>query len=186
MATKDYVKRGRSPKKPTQKKNYQDKKSSQMPWKAGAVALLLMGVFGYGLFFLSNEPAPEPVQPVEITPVIVPEKPKKTDPLPPLPEEKWEYMKELPDKEIKVEAKEQKAPEIPYIMQCGAYKTRAQAEERKMDIAFQGLSSEIRKKANSSWYRVVLGPYPYKRQAEKDRHKLQRAKIEPCAIWKDS
>ncbi|CAK1782779.1 hypothetical protein VCRA2112O187_14490001 [Vibrio crassostreae] len=55
-----------------------------------------------------------------------------------------------------------------------------------MDIAFQGISSEIRKKDGSSWYRVVLGPYKLKRDAERDRHKLQRAKIEPCAIWKDT
>ncbi|NAW96105.1 cell division protein FtsN, partial [Vibrio sp. V42_P2S4T144] len=37
-----------------------------------------------------------------------------------------------------------------------------------------------------SWYRVVLGPYKFKRDAERDRHKLQRAKIEPCAIWKEN
>ncbi|WP_031815878.1 SPOR domain-containing protein, partial [Vibrio parahaemolyticus] len=65
-------------------------------------------------------------------------------------------------------------------------KTQAQAEERKLAIAFQGLSSKIRKKEGSSWYRVVLGPYKFKRDAEKDRHKLQRAKIEPCAIWKEN
>ena len=53
-------------------------------------------------------------------------------------------------------------------------------------IAFQGMTSRVIKKEGSSWYRVVLGPYKFKRDAEKDRHKLQRAKIEPCAIWKEN
>lgn len=48
------------------------------------------------------------------------------------------------------------------------------------------MTSRVIKKEGSSWYRVVLGPYKFKRDAEKDRHKLQRAKIEPCAIWKEN
>ncbi len=95
-------------------------------------------------------------------------------------------MKTLPNKEVKVKAKEQVISEIPYIMQCGAYKQLNQAEARKLDIAFQGINSKIRKKEGSSWYRVVLGPYTFKRDAERDKHKLQRAKIEPCAIWKET
>uniref|UniRef100_UPI00301B6D39 SPOR domain-containing protein n=1 Tax=Vibrio parahaemolyticus TaxID=670 RepID=UPI00301B6D39 len=73
--------------------------------------------------------------------------------------------------------------DIPYVMQWGAYKTAVQAEARKLDNAFQGISSHIRKKADSSWYRVVPGPYQFKDDAERDKHKQQRAKIEPCAIW---
>ncbi|MCQ6498305.1 SPOR domain-containing protein, partial [Vibrio parahaemolyticus] len=54
------------------------------------------------------------------------------------------------------------------------YKTQSQAEERKLDIAFKGLSSKIRKKEVSSWYRVVLGPYKFKRDSETYSHKFQR------------
>ena len=122
-----------------------------------------------------EQPAPKPKK-----------KAKQAKPLPPPPEEQWNYVKELPNKEIKVKAKEQVVSKIPYIMQCGAFKKLQQAEERKVNIAFQGISSKIRKKENSSWYRVVLGPYKLKRDAERDKHKLQRAKIEPCAIWKEA
>ncbi len=177
MANKDYVRRGRRQKKPTRKQT-----SNKKPWKAGLIAILLAGGFGYGLYMLSQDPEPPKPQ--------VAQKPKKPvskpKPLPPPPEEKWEYVDSLPKREVQVEAKEQVVSEIPYIMQCGAYKTLAQAEARKVDIAFQGISSKIRKKEGSSWYRVVLGPYVKKRDAERDRHKLQRAKIEPCAIWKES
>lgn len=177
MANRDYVRRGQG-----RKKKPARKKTSGAPWKAGILALLLAGGFGYGLYLLNNDPEPPTPAPT----VKKASKPTKKKALPPLPEEKWEYVKSLPNKEVKVEAKEQVISEIPYIMQCGAFKTLQQAEERKVNIAFQGISSKIRKKEGSSWYRVVLGPYKLKREAERDRHKLQKAKIEPCAIWKES
>ena len=176
MANKDYVRRGRSPKKPTPKKAA----SRRKPWRSGLLAVILVSAFGYGLYLLSKDP--EPPQPVVVQPKPVT---KPTDVIPPPPEEKWDYVDSLPKREVEVVAKEQKVSDIPYIMQCGAYKTMQQAEARKLDIAFQGLSSKIRKKEDSSWYRIVLGPYKFKRDAERDKHKLQRAKIEPCAIWKE-
>lgn len=98
------------------------------------------------------------------------------------PEEKWDFD----DSDSKSEFENSAFSNGPYMMQCGAYKTLEHAEERREDIAFQGILSSIQKKEGSSWYRVVLGPYELKRDAERDRHKLQRAKIEPCAVWKDT
>ncbi|HAS63984.1 MAG TPA: cell division protein FtsN [Vibrio sp.] len=177
MASRDYVKRGAS-KRPTKKKPTPKRK----PWRSGLLALIILGVFGYGLYTLSQDPEPP-------APVVQKEKPAKAKPakvIPPPPEEKWDYVDSLPNREVEVKAKEQVISEIPYIMQCGAYKSAQQAEARKLDVAFQGIKSQIRKKEGSSWYRVVLGPYKLKRDAERDKHKLQRAKIEPCAIWKET
>ena len=181
MANRDYVRRGRGAPKKSAKKQPQKRKK---PWRSGLLAILLVGIFGYGLYLLSSDPEPTP--PVVKQPVTKVSKPKPKKELPPPPKEKWEYVESLPNREVEVVAKEIKVSKIPYIMQCGAYKNQAQAEERKLAIAFQGMSSKIRKKENSSWYRVVLGPYKFKRDAERDRHKLQRAKIEPCAIWKEN
>ncbi len=184
MANKDYVKRGRGTpaKKPARKSA-----PARKPWRSGLIAVALVGVFVYGLYILSNDPEPpKPVVQEVTTKPVVPAKPKPQEVLPTPPQEKWDYVDSLPNREIEVKAKEQVVSEIPYVMQCGAYKTMAQAEERKANIAFQGLTSKIRKKENSSWYRVTLGPYKFKRDAERDKHKLQRAKIEPCAIWKDN
>lgn len=180
MANRDYVKRGRggSSRKPARKKPAPRRK----PWRSGLLAILLLAIFGYGLYVLSNDPEPEPI----VVPAKPKPKPKPQVTLPPPPEEKWDYVDSLPNREVEVKAKEQVISEIPYIMQCGAYKTAEQAESRKLDIAFQGIKSEIRKREGSSWYRVVLGPYTFKREAERDKHKLQRAKIEPCAIWKEA
>ncbi|MCE0493926.1 SPOR domain-containing protein [Vibrio salinus] len=187
MANRDYVKRGGSPKKNSTRKKAVPRRG--FPWRSSLLAVIAVCAFGSLLITLSGQPDPEPAVPDS---VIVPAKPskpvtkKKKEVLPPPPTEKWEYVKSLPNREIKVKPKELPVSEIPYVMQCGAYKTLHQAEERKAKIAFQGLVSKIRKKENSNWYRVVLGPYKFKREAEKDKHRLQRAKIEPCAIWKDT
>ncbi|MDA0149425.1 SPOR domain-containing protein [Vibrio sp. LaRot3] len=179
MANRDYVKRGAS-RKPAKKKSAPKRK----PWRLGLIVLVLLGAFGYLLFVLSQDPEPAP--PVAEVAAQSKPKPKPQKALPPPPEEKWDYVESLPNREVEVKAKEQVVSNIPYIMQCGAYKSEQQAEARKLDIAFQGINSKIRKKEGSSWYRVVLGPYKLKRDAERDKHKLQRAKIEPCAIWKET
>lgn len=176
---RDYVKRGRGGSRKTASKKSAPRRK---PWKSGLLAILLASGFGYGLYTLSNDPEPPP----PVTQTKPKPKPKPQKELPPPPEETWDYVDDLPNREVKVEAKEQVVSKIPYIMQCGAYKKAEQAEARKLDIAFQGISSQIRKKEDSSWYRVVLGPYKLKRDAERDKHKLQRAKIEPCAIWKEA
>ncbi len=180
VANRDYVRRGRG----TPKKSTKKQPSRKKPWRCGLLAILIVGGFGYGLYLLNNDPEPKPA--VVSQPKAPISKPKPKKELPPPPEEKWEYVESLPKREVEVVAKEIEVSKIPYIMQCGAFKTQAQAEDRKLAIAFQGISSTIRKKEDSSWYRIVLGPYKFKRDAEKDRHKLQRAKIEPCAIWKEN
>ncbi len=180
MASKDYVRRGSgSKRKPAPKKTRRP-----LPVRSGLIAIAAVSIFGYGLTFLSQSPEPPKKQVSRPAPAPKPKATKK-EVLPPPPAQEWDYEKILPNKEIEVTAKELVVSEIPYIMQCGAYKTMAQAEERKAMIAFQGITSKIRKKEESSWYRVVLGPYKFKRDAERDKHKLQRAKIEPCAIWKE-
>ena len=70
-------------------------------------------------------------------------------------------------------------------MQCGSFRTYPQAESLKAKIAFAGLISEIKETTGSSgiWYKVRLGPYKTKRQAESDKNKLKRVKIVGCGIW---
>ncbi|KKD00187.1 MULTISPECIES: SPOR domain-containing protein [Photobacterium] len=211
MATKDYVKRGRAAKKPARKTPSRGSQpSGQFPVKWALIALCLVTALGYGLYFLSSSPQPavSDTTPARQTPVkdktppapaAKPKQetstkvdtkpvtaPKPQEKLPPKPAEKWRYIEELENKEVQVEAKKvPEKPGRPYLMQCGAYRSPAQAEERKAMIAFQGLTSQIKvsQGEKGSWYRVVLGPYPQKRKAESDRNMLRRAGIEPCAIW---
>jgi cell division protein FtsN len=181
VAKKDYVKRG----KPAQRSRRKAAPPKRKPWKPVLLAIIVASGFIYALYLLNQAPEPEVPAVVE-KPKAIPKPQTQAKELPPIPEEEWDYIKTLPEKEVKVEAKELAVSDVPYIMQCGAYKTMSTAQERKMDIAFQGINSQVKKREDSSWYRVVLGPYERKRDAEKDKHKLQRAKIEPCAIWKDN
>ncbi|MDC0610084.1 cell division protein FtsN [Vibrio sp.] len=188
MASRDYVKRGGgSPKKKAPRKQAAPRKG--FPWRSGLLAIIAVCAFGTLLITLNGQPDPEPSVPDEVivpkttSPAVAPSQKKEV--IPPPPTEKWDYVDILQNREIEVTAKDLPVSDIPYVMQCGAYKTMEQAEERKAKIAFQGLTSKIRKQEDSSWYRVVLGPYKFKRDAEKDKHKLQRAKINPCAIWKE-
>ena len=198
VPNKDYVRRGRgsSQKRTTTRKKQPTRKSSpkaktpRKPWRSGLLAIILVSAFGYGLYLLSHDPEPETevAQVVRPAPVATPKpqsKPSK-EVLPPPPEERWEYVDDLPKRQIEVQAKEMKVSSIPYVMQCGAYKRVEPAEERKAMIAFQGLNSKVVKRPNSSWYRVILGPYSTNRDAMRDLHQLQRAKIEPCMIMRET
>ncbi|MGO2344014.1 SPOR domain-containing protein [Vibrio litoralis] len=190
MANRDYVRKSPTPNKKNnrnQRRPAQKKKLAPraIPWKAAIIAVILLAGLIYLLSVLSNDP--EPAAPAtNNVPVNVAPKPKNTEVIPPPPQEKWDYMEILPKREIEVKAKKVEVPKIPYIMQCGAYKTSSQAEQRKANIAFQGLSSKVVKLEGSSWYRIILGPYTFKRDAVKEQHVLQRAKIEPCIIMKDT
>ncbi|MCT7654773.1 SPOR domain-containing protein [Oceanimonas sp. NS1] len=61
-------------------------------------------------------------------------------------------------------------------MQCGSFRSSAQAEQLKARIAFQGLASEVKRSegSNGIWYRVVMGPYDSKRKADQEKHKMGR------------
>ncbi|MEZ8026322.1 cell division protein [Enterovibrio norvegicus] len=191
MATRDYVKRGKAPRKPARNTKKAPPKAA-FPLKWAIIAVLLVGAFGYGLFHLATSTPPENTTPVEQK-VEKPKPAAKSPPssqkaketLPPQPKEKWSYIEELENKEVEVEANEQEISSRPYLMQCGAYRSSSQADERKAMIAFQGLESHVKTSQGEKgiWYRVVLGPYPLKREAERDRNMLRRAGIEPCAIW---
>ncbi|WP_108652468.1 SPOR domain-containing protein [Dongshaea marina] len=186
MATKDYVRRGKTSSKkkkgasrrPTKKRNAPQRR---IPVIAILIAVILVGAFGYGLFWLGQHKSSTP-QTSELKPQAKP--PKKELPKPPA--EHWSIARQLENKEVQVVVPEQPKPPHPYQMQCGSFRVEKQAETLKARIAFQGLSSQILKSKSSKggyWYRVVLGPYPRKREAQNDQHKLQRAKIFGCAIW---
>lgn len=183
MPHKDYVKASRP------KPGNRAKKATRTPVKAKphrpwillfASALLIAG-FIWFLWFLNQQPA-APVTPV--TDKTAQPRPKQ-DELPAKPtEEPYQYIKELENKEVKVDVAEQQQSG-PFQMQCGSFRQQQQAETLKAQIAFAGFSSEIRKTEGSAgiWYRVVLGPYESRRQALADRNRLRQHNINGCQIW---
>jgi len=172
MAQHDYI--NRKPAGRNSKKQVPVKRT--FPILLVITTFLLVGGFAYGLWFIKSNADPKLVEkqanPVaeKQDEVVVPRTP--------------EFIQEIRNHEIQVEVKEleQKGP---YVMQCGSFRTHAQAESLKAKIAFAGLISEIKEAEsnNGIWYKVRLGPYKTKRQAESDKNKLKRVKIVGCGIW---
>ena len=158
-------------KRPTKGRNNQRNQRKQgFPFIATFVALTLIGFIAYFVFAVEKPPA-KPKKKVVVKEEVLPEKPQPM----------WDYEDSLKVKEIKVDIPKTKKPTKPYQMQCGSFRKKNDAETLKAKIAFQGLTSQVKK--TGSWYRVILGPYDRKRLAEKQRHVLQRAKINGCQIW---
>ena len=175
MAHKDYVARGRS-KKPTP-----PLPKPSLPWLRIVITIILVAGFSYFLWSIKGTAPEVTSNDVASTEQAQSEK----DTMPDIPEEEWEFIKSLPEFTVEIEQKEQDQPIVRRLMQCGSFRKNAQAQELKAKIAFQGLEAQVRSSKGSSglWYRVILGPYDSKRVAEKDRHTLQRAKINGCKIW---
>jgi cell division protein FtsN len=174
MAPINKRKPAKSSKQPARKSQVGKRNQTEkgFPFLAVFAAILLMGFISYFIFSVDK---PEP-------PVVTQKQPQKEEEqLPEKPESRWEYENTLKTKEIEVDIPIEKKSTRPYQMQCGSFRKQTDAESLKARIAFQGLSSIVKKTGN--WYRVILGPYERKRVAEKNRHKLQRAKINGCQIW---
>ncbi|MBA6416086.1 SPOR domain-containing protein [Colwellia sp. 6M3] len=181
MAHQDYVSRSRA----KNKKQNPYKKNEQPPQGLSTklkliTAFLIIAIpsFSYMLWSIKDK-QPETV----IEPKVIKAK-KKAAELPELPEEKWTYVDDLKSKQVEV-GEYEVTQRGPYKMQCGSFRTRKQAESLKAKIAFTGLEAQVSKATGTSsvWYKVYLGPYTKKREAEKDKHKLKNNSVHGCKIW---
>lgn len=173
MAHKDYVSRGRASKKqPPQEK-------AAVPWIRILITLALVAGFAYLLYSIKDR-AEEQTDTAQET-----QQEAEEDALPILEDEEWDFIKTLPVTTVQVEVPEQQKSDKRYLMQCGSFRQQDQAEEMKATIAFAGLVAQVGPISgkNGLWYRVYLGPYDLKREAEKDRHTLRRSNINTCKIW---
>ncbi|MGB2104385.1 MAG: SPOR domain-containing protein [Glaciecola sp.] len=183
MAQKDYIKRKPAPRKKstgsTRRTKPKSKGASGVFTKLKiALAILVLAGFAYFLYSIKDDGIQPTNEQKEIT---VTSNIDEVDPLPELPEEEWEFIKTLPGYEVEVDAEVATSDKL-YLMQCGSFKIFEQADSMRATMAFVGLEPQIRG-TQSGWYRVILGPYESKRDAERDRHVLQRQKINTCEIW---
>lgn len=184
MAHQDYVSRPRNTKKSPYKKGTSDQPAgvSLKVKLVGLFTLVVISGFIYLLWSLKSNDTTTPIE--EKVTIQAEETIKDKTTLPEPPKEKWAYRKELEEKKIEVGQYDVKQGG-PYKMQCGSFKTLKQAEVLKANIAFAGLSAQVGKSVGTkaTYYKVYLGPYAKKRDAEKDKHKLKRNKINYCQIW---
>ncbi|MCC5825207.1 SPOR domain-containing protein [Alkalimonas sp.] len=172
MPRRDYVKTARPQAKPRKKAPVK----APFPWLVLTITAGLILIFGWFLWTINQqEPVTSTQQPPEVVKDELPERPT---------EEPYQYIRELENREVVVEVRELES-RGPFQMQCASFRSEQQADAMRAQIAFAGFSSTIRRTegSNGVWYRVVLGPYDSRRQAEADRNRLRRNGINSCQIW---
>ena len=77
-------------------------------------------------------------------------------------------------------------PNRGYLMQCGAFRSAEQAESMKLRLSMQGSGAQVQRgnTASGTWYKVLLGPFASRADAERQLTHLQSKRIvEHCTIW---
>ena len=71
-----------------------------------------------------------------------------------------------------------------YQVQAGAYGSQAEAEQQRAKLAMMGLEANIQEREvnGRTMYRVRLGPFAQREQAEEVRVKLQGANVESALV----
>lgn len=185
MPQKDYVRASR-PKAASKGKSSNSRSSRAQaapakPWLLIGLTALTLAVFIYGLWFLRQQ---DPVTSAPTASASAPTTTVTKDDLPPKPvAEPYQYIQELENKEITVEVTEQRRSG-PAQLQCGSFRQQPQAEAMKAQIAFAGITADVRRTegTNGVWFRVILGPYESRRAATVDMNRLRQMGINTCQV----
>lgn len=187
-------KKGR-PKARSQQASRRGKKAQQGParWKLILLALVIVALFVTALWFLkqnndagegdSAETEAEPVIFIETT-EQAPEQDTE-DALPQAPQERWQYIHELENRQVEVIVPERQES-ARRLMQCGSFRSESDAQSLRAQIAMQGMESQVRRtesEQHGAWYRVILGPFDNLRAAQSANNELRRGNIHGCQIW---
>lgn len=184
----DYAKRGapkkrtpapkkNAPKRGAARKNTSRSSQPRVPFKALFITVIVVGVFASFLWFLQSDKNTQLAEGVNVTAPVL-------EPLPEIPAERWQYIEELENRQVEVDV-----PEIAEsqrrLMQCGSFRSFADAETLKARIAMAGFESQVREThgSNGRWFRVILGPFENLRAAQRTNNQLQRTGVYGCQIW---
>lgn len=175
MPQQDYVKAARPAPRSRKKANA----PKPIPKLLIAAVLVLLVLFGYFLWHISHRPGAEALA-AAAKAAQVTETAAVPDELPAKPtKEPYTYIKELESKEVQVTADELQSKK-PATIYCGAFKSMEAAQQTKAKIAFAGFTANI--KESSGKFRVTIGPYTSRRQAQNDKNLLKRQKVADCWI----
>lgn len=193
MAQRDYVKKSTRKKSKAKLSN----KSRKIPNILVVLVSLLVILFVAILYFVSSHSSNKLTPPIK----KITEKPQFT--LPSKPEERWTYLKELEKAEnhqlsIQQQQNQERQQILDHfindsthmmanpknqlnnwILQCGAFKDKDNAETTKAKLAMFGVTSTI---VNDKLYRVMVdGSYP-KTEAESIKTRLESNGISDCIL----
>jgi len=169
---------------PTSKKNKLTTTPNKSRAKSITTLLLLLGAFGYGLYFLQSIP-PTKTNPPEDKALTKPAKNKAEE----KKENRFNFYDILPETEVtppiveEYQYREKSAEtNVQYVVQTGSFRSIEDAERQKATIAFQGLKAKIKTAINkngTTWHRVLTGPYSNRSTMNSALDKLVAINIEP-------
>ncbi len=198
MLAKDLKNSGRKPeKKPAQK----------FPIKLLVIAVIMLGGFVYGLYYLSQKPIP----PVKVKSVPISKKkstqlkPKKDQPKVIVKENerpRFEFYTILPEMEVvipeeelvddsKIDKKTQvkqvskeKFVQNKLLLQAGSFKSYNDADKLKAKLALIGLEAGIQSVyiGKDKWHRVRIGPFKTLDEINETRVRLAENSIQTIII----
>jgi len=188
MATRDYSKKPRP-------KAAEGGKGGQLPGWVWMLAGLLVGLFVAFLVYL-NQVAPERSAAAPAA-APAPKKPAETHTAKAAPPQErsgisYDFYKILPEYEVVVPEEDLKKPEVlqqemaatgRYYVQAGSFRSAADADTRKAELAILGLVSDIQTvtvddgKSQSTWHRVRIGPIGAQKDLDRVRRLLQDNRI---------
>lgn len=147
----------------------------------GFIAGVLVGALAVALWYEKQSPSPIAQTEPAVEPSIKKEPPKPNSKPVKVGEE---FYQRLPEAEVETfSEKKDEQPLTHYVLQTGAFRTRAEADEMEARIILEtGMEAWIDERASSSgtlWYRVRLGPFEGKRATDRVKRQLwERARIE--------
>ena len=192
MVQRDYV-RKKSQSKGKAKKNKSRIFQSLMIF----LAIIIIILFSSILYYISTNSPEKPVErPKEKT-----ESPTAT--LPEKPQERWTYLKELEtpndsgNPNVATSERQQildsfmnnkptttttsaNTDNRKWLLQCGAFRDKTNADTLKASLAMTGISGNI--SSSQQLYRVIVGPYTNKDDAQKTLNTLKTNGINNCII----
>ncbi len=156
------------------------------PWWMWSLGALILGAFGYFLYWLSvGTPATSlPKREKEIIAKPAAKTPEKKK------EPRFTFYTILPEKEVIVPEGEVKVrkrqehlgqkPSGHYFIQAGSFRTHADADRLKAQLALLGVQARIEqaKVKGSVWHRVRMGPFASMTEVESLRSRLRKHRID--------
>lgn len=143
------------------------------------------GFVGFLVYLNSLEPAGEQDQ--DDVPTISGQETDTTDKERDEPE--FRFYEMLPESEVVTPDTEAYEPEPDlsaqdreYILQAGSFRTREDAERQRAQVGFQGLRAQITEvsvEEDTTWYRVMVGPYGSRSDMNKAIDRLVSINIQP-------
>lgn len=163
------------------------------------VALILIGSFGYGLYYLNSTRG---IVTEEDSLQEVVKKATQTAPAETKPVSKdkgstqFEFYSLLPKQAPVLSSEPQSRPassepakNYHFMLQAGAFKQKADAERRRAELILSGYEAQLEPtKYNNgqTWYRLLIGPFTSQSKLAKARSELLQNNIETLVIKRNN